>query len=321
MLFIIFSSLLPVFGILALGLLAARHSLLPANAASCLNQYVYWIALPSMFFTQLALMDSALLSAGLFAGLCIGMLTSYLPCFFAARAVNRRHPERAILFACVGTFPNVMFMAVPIVSFLLPGNREALLVASLAALLYLPNLLYTDVMLEMQRHKGEPLRQYLRSLGKTVLRNPSIVAPGCGLAINACGFSPPVFITNMTGMLGATAAPCALFAIGMVLQLQLASAGSLPQGWLLRQLPTHVTKLFLMPLFTFFALRQFGLSEVALGVATLCAGMPSAIACNVLAEKYQVSVKDTAMGICCNTAASLFSLYALIAVMFLMKIF
>jgi len=321
MLFVILSSLLPVFGIMLLGFLTARHCLLPVNAATCLNLYVYWIALPCMFFTQLVLMDTERLSGGLFAGIYAGLLAAYLPCFFLQKSVARQETAQATIAACVATFPNVMFMAVPIVSFLLPGEQDALFIASLAALLYLPVMLYTDTALEMDKHRGERFTESLRALAKTLAHNPSIIAPVCGLVLNLYGLGAPTFLTNMTGMLGNTAAPCALFAMGMVLHRQLTSTRTFSVGQLLRQFPVHLTKLFLMPLFTFIALRWFGISGIPLGVAVLCSGMPTAVAANVLAEKHQVAVEDTSLSICLNTAASIASLSLLIALLFTMNVF
>ena len=321
MFWVIVSSLIPVFGIILLGFLTARRGLLPANAVTCLNQYVYWIALPGLFFTLMATMDPDRLSAGLFAGTGAGFAASYAFCFLLVRMGGRSAPSYATLATCVATFPNVMFMAVPIITFLLPGNQEALFIASLAALLYLPVLLYTDTALEMHRHKGEQFGQSMRSLVRAVSRNPSIVAPACGLTLSLSGIATPAYILNMTSMLGNTAAPCALFVMGMVLHLQLASAQGFARGLFIKQLPVVLTKLFVMPLLTYTACRFFNVSGVALGAIVICAAMPSAIAINVLAEKYQTAVKETSLAICLNTAGSMLSLCAVIALMFALGVF
>ncbi len=321
MLFVIISCLLPVFGIMLAGCFAALRGLLPANAVHCLNQYVYWIALPSLFFSQLALMETGQLCAGLFLGLYAGLLAAYLPCFFLLRIVKREDAARATIAACMATFPNVMFMGLPIVSFLLPGDASAPLIVSLAALLYLPDMLYTDTLLEMLGHRGKKRAEILRSLGRSITHNPSLVAPALGLLINLCGLTPPAFLTAMTSMLGGTAAPCALFAMGMALHAELARTRSFPKGCFIRQLPLQLTKLCLMPLFTFMALSLFGISGIPLGVATLCSGMPSAVAVNVLAERHQAAARDTALGICLNTAASMISLSGIIALLFTLKVF
>ena len=66
------------------------------------------------------------------------------------------------------------------------------------------------------------------SLGKSALalaKNPLVVAPVIGIAISAAGIGVPTPLENLCRILGAAAAPGALFALGLFLVGQRVTAG------------------------------------------------------------------------------------------------
>lgn len=317
----IMATLVPIFGIIFLGMGVVRCNLLPLSVAQSLNQFVYWIAFPSMMFHYLARMDVSAIPGAYFFGVVISLALSYLACLFMASGGFRSGSAESSMLAFLSCFPNAAFMGGALVSFLLPGNDEAMATVSLCVVLYTPVMLYTDARLEMDRHKGKERRRIIMSLGLAVARNPMFVSALAGVALGLSPFAAPVPLMNMAGMLGATTAPCALFAMGMVLAGQLIARGKPREGWLVRQLPVHAVKLFLFPLLTFATLRIFGVDGVLLGVTTLIAGMPIGVIAYVVAEKFQVCVEDTSTGILLNTALSVVSIPLAIALLYRLGIF
>lgn len=315
------ATLFPIFGIIFLGMFVARGNLLPPSMARSINQFVYWIAFPAMMFNYLAVMDTSAISRAYFLGVYASFILSYLVCLYTTSGGFRDRSAGSAMLSYLSCFPNAAFMGAATVSFLLPGDSEAMATVGLCVVLYTPVMLYTDTRLEMDRHKGKPWRLVLAPLGLSVLRNPMLMASLAGIAVSLSPFDAPVPLMNMAGMLGATTAPCALFAMGMVLAEQLSSRRRPERGWISRQLPVHVVKLLLFPLLTFAALRLFDVSGILLGVTTLIAGMPIGVVAYVLAEKFQVSVEDTSTAILLNTALSIISIPLTIAALYRLGVF
>jgi predicted permease len=308
MLLTLIATVFPVFGTIFLGMAVVRFGLFPASTAYALNQFVYWIALPALIFTLLVRLDTTTVPEAYFAGFFGAFILSYGLCFAAVRLWGHVTATEAVMLSCLSCFPNIGFMGVAMLTFLLPGNDEALSVAGLATVLYSPVLLLTDAGLAVANHGRTGSRRILAEFARSMLRNPMLLACLAGLAFNFSGLGVLRPLMNMTTMLGATAAPCALFAIGMVLTAQASSARLRESFRLTRQIPVHCVKLLVLPGLTYAVLRLSGVSGLTLGVTTLSAAMPIGVAAYVVAEKFQVCAQDTSAGIFFNTALSLVSL-------------
>ena len=295
----IFATLIPVFGIILLGIVVERKGFLPSETSVCLNQFVYWIGLPFMLFNQLAQMRTV--SGALVWGFLGAAGLVYLFAYVLFRFGCRRNIQESTVFALLSSFPNSAFMGLPIVMLLLPGNSEAFVAAGLGAVLTSANLLFADGRLELgRRDEGGACLYLLRSL----YRNPLLVASVLGAALSFAQIRLPQPILAMTSMLGSTSAPCALFCMGMILSVQMTSSRGFVHGWIRRQFPLHLFKLVVQPLVTFTVLYGLGLRGVTLGVGTIVSAMPTGVAAYIIAEKYQVATEDASLGIVVDTAFS-----------------
>lgn len=321
MLSAILSALFPVFGIIILGAVAVRSGFLASGVGGALNLFVYWVGLPALMFVCLARMDTGLLTPGYFAGMYLALLGSYLICYGVVSRGFRERGSEAVLFAYLSCFPNVAFMAVAMIGFLLPGHEEALSAAGLCAVLYGPIMMYTDIKLDMQRCRGMGLAAVLAKFGASVVKNPMLIASAVGAGFSISEYAAPAPLLNMGLMLGGTAAPCALFAMGMALAGQTTAVDGLAPGWFRRQVPVHLVKLLVLPLLTGVLLRAFGVSGVLLGVTVVCSAMPVGVIAYVIAEKFQVAVRDTSSCIFFNTGISIVTSSALIVVLRLLGFF
>lgn len=308
----ILSTLVPVFGIILFGILVDRMGFLPQETPACLNQFVYWIGLPLLLFQQLSRMQPGQVSGALVWGLLLGFFATYFLAYLYFSGGFRKKQDEGAVLSLLSSFPNAAFMGLPIVVLLLPGNSEAAIVASLGAVLPSATMLFTDSKLECGRHTGESRRQALRSVFRSLYRNPLLIYSSLGAAVSLFQLPVPRAILSMTGMLGSTSAPCALFCMGMILSRQMTSSRGFTKGWLSRQLPMHLFKLAVQPLIMFGVLHLFGIRGVAVGVATIMAAMPTAIAAYIIAEKYQIATEDSSLGIVVDTAASAVTIPAII---------
>ena len=334
--FTILATLAPIFGIMLLGAFAERRHILPPTAAACLNQFVYWFSLPLLLFHQLARMRPEQIPPGAASGYLLGLGLALAASYALSVRVLKDGKKEGLMVALLGSFPNAAFMGMPVILLLFPGSDEAALVASLAVVLTSANLLLVDTVLDMGQSHSQSGWQAAWQVLRSLYHNPIMVCSALGATAGLVAVPVPDALMIMTRMIGSTAAPCALFCMGMSLAAQLSalpgrktcpaaknaetssSASSLagntsPWGQWRRQLPIHAFKLFISPVLVFALAWLWGERGVPLAAATVMAAMPTGVVAYVLAEKYRAAVEDTSMGIVVNTLLSVLSLPLVIA--------
>lgn len=288
----IFITVLPVFGIVLTGFLAERGRFLPAEMGGCLNQFVYWISLPALLFHELANMQAGAVSADFLMGLGVSATLAFVLAMLALHVwPNGLAWRRSGMGALLATFPNSAFVGLPVVALLYPGNATAMLAGSVATVAYTFLLVAADVGLDMSRGAlAEGWGGFAGHTGKKMLCNPLLVGTAAGLVVNACGLVMPAPVNVFTSMLKATASPCALFCMGMLLagQMDLVRDRSLrgPRKPRSPHVTMHLIRLILHPLLVWVVLDQgFGISGALLGASVMQAAMPTGLASYVVAEK------------------------------------
>lgn len=310
MFFTIFITVVPVFGIILLGFLSQRQRFMPAEMASCLNLFVYWIALPALLFHELANMNTGDLPGVFVAGL-FGAAVVALPTAFGVLRMwpNRQNGRKAGMGALFATFPNSAFVGLPMVALLWPENPFALLCASLSAVVYTVLLVVGDVSLQAaESSRKDGLRHFLCETGQTLWRNPLLMSTLIGVIWNLAGLPVPDPLRVVTGMLRSTAAPCALFCMGMLLAGQMdlirQQGRKSDKRSLLPHVTVHVFKLLVQPMLVWLVLSPWGLSAVAVGTSVLQASMPTGLASYVVAEKHRIDPDEAPLIIMISTALS-----------------
>lgn len=330
----IFATLIPIFGIMALGIFADRRQMLPAQTASCLNQFVYWFSLPLLLFHQLAILRPEHIPQGVAWGYVLGLALTLVLFYALARLMGERKKD-SLMLGLLGSFPNAAFMGMPVIMLLYPGDEPAALTVSLTVVLTSVNLIVVDTILGSGDAQG---KQGVAQTGLRVLRslyhNPIMVCSALGATVGVLSISLPAPLLVMTKMIGSTASPCALFCMGMALSAQVAGMSAknkpkLPEArgadentpashacgvWYKRQLPIHLVKLLVAPALVFAVTWLLGGRGTALASAVIMASMPTAVVAFVLAEKYDAVSGDASVGIVLDTALTVVSLPLVIVV-------
>lgn len=305
----ILSILMPVFALIIIGILVERFRLVPPGGAATLNMLVFNLAMPCLIFRSMALSDPAdLARSGYVAGTLIGMLAC---CALIHGLVSRGFRTRlaeASIMGVLASFPNTAFMGMPILISLFPGNHDAVLAATISTVFCLPLLLIGMFAQEWCRNAGDlSRRRLLTKVARTMLRNPILLATLAGAVVCVARIPVPEGVLTVCRSLAATATPCALLALGMVLSIQMTSSvrGEHHPAW---QIPTNLVKLVLQPLLTLFALAGLGVRGEWLAMGVLLAGMPTGSVAYVLSETYGVATRDASRVILINTALSVLTI-------------
>ena len=121
----IIAALFTIFGIMGFGALTQKRGLFPPSMALCLNQFVYWVSLPCLLFTQMCTipMDEGT-RALIWGALAASMLCYALFYLFFSFGLRRVEPEATVrTLAC--TFPTAAFFGLPFIIMVFPGSNPS----------------------------------------------------------------------------------------------------------------------------------------------------------------------------------------------------
>src|ERR671916_652859 len=131
-----------------------------------------------------------------------------------------------------------------------------------------------------------------------------------GLAVSATGLTPPTPLANFLDLLGGTAGPCALFALGATLAGRTVAGGAAEVSYM------TFMKLALHPAALFFTTTViFSVDPLWATAALLGAALPIAANVFIVARQYDVYVTRTSSAILVSTAVSMVSVSALLLVL------
>ncbi len=314
---IIFLTVMPVFLLIMLGSFVQRVGWLPQNAATTLNQYVYYLALPALLFGAIARAPvQQLFDYRFIGGLLTGTTLCSLLAFYLFHKLFTPSKPRATFQAFTATFANAAFLGLPILLALFPSNSDAILAMSIYTLFTTPLVLLGIAMLELENAKNQKSAPsgLKRAMLGALFKNPVLVGTAAGLAVVLVGLKLPHWLTVLCDMLGQTAAPCALLGTGMVLHIQLRMRGS-RQSALPHHMLTGVLKLFLHPLLVFGCMRLAEVEGEWLLMGTLLAAMPTGTLPFVLAEAYGLGQANASLAVLLTTFCAPFSITIIMALL------
>jgi hypothetical protein len=170
------------------------------------------------------------------------------------------------------------------------------LMVALQAPLFFPLMIFLQE--SVRRGSGHSTSGY--PVLKSIFANQYLIGIGLGIALNLVDFAMPAPITDIIDLIGRSAVPCALFALG-------ASLSSYPIGGVLGRVALMVViKNGLFPLVVWWV-AAYGLDLAPLwqAVMVLMAALPVGINTYLFAERYQSGVALGGSGVVLSTAVSI----------------
>ncbi len=289
----------PIFGVILAGYLAGRWRILGGDATAALNAFVSYFALPVLFFGTLARTPvRAVFNPGLLAGFTLVVILTFAVGMLTTRIVSRGGLASMSLQGIAASWGNVGYMGVPlcIAAFGQEGLPPAMLTVIVTAII---SMVFGVMLIELEVAAGHgPVRTFLKA-AFNVARNPLPVSIALGIAYSAVGLPVPGPVEKWIDLLGAAAAPCALFAIGLFLSDKSIKSGLAEAG-----LATLV-KMLLQPALAVIVLPSFvDIQSVPGKVAILMAALPTAANAFVLAKQFEISVEKNTAAVLLTTAVS-----------------
>jgi malonate transporter len=291
---------LPVFGVIALGLAAAKTKLLTERAGEGLSDYVYMIAIPLMILKTL--LGAALPEGSPWAywlSYFIAVAIVWVLIQSAAAMLYKRPVRNSVVAGFSAAQSNIVLMGIPLV--LTAFGEAGAVPLFLLIAVHLPiMMLAATVMIEGD--ESGVSRAALGRLFRNLALNPLMIAFALGIIGRLAGVSLGGLPKQFVDLIAASAVPCALFSVGMALNRY----GVF--GDLRLSLVIVAAKLVLLPLIVLLLARHvFALSAVWTGVAVIFASMPVGVNSYLLAARYNAGIATIAGAFTLSTALSLIS--------------
>lgn len=301
---------LPIFGLILAGWIARRVGVLGPAATGELNKFVVYIALPAMLFDLLATAHwSELWRPGFLAAFGIGAGVVYAGTVGWA-LWRGRHLADAALDGLNAAYPNTGYIGFPLV--LAALGKGALVTALLATIVVGCGLFALAIVLvEVGLQVETDPRKMAGKVGLTLVRNPLLLSPALGALYACTGAGLAVPVETFLKLLGGSASPCALVALGLFLAERQASTAA-PQRAATTALVT--LKLFVQPALTWvIAAMVLRLEPVLVTCAVLLAALPTGTGAFMLAEFYHREAVLTARVMLITTMASVVTISVYLA--------
>jgi len=294
---------LPFFGMIFIGALAARIAKLPAEAMEWMNVFIIYIALPALFFVLLSRTPVEELTEWRYiAGSLLATFIVFCLMFAGSLAASRGNIPESTIKGLAAAYGNIGYMG-PGLALLVFGPEAAVPVALIFSFENVMHFTVAPLMMALAGTEKSTGLALALTVVKRILLHPFIIATIAGGLAAWAQIEPPAAVSRLLDYLAQAAAPCALFAMGVAL-------ASRPLKRVPRELGAISTlKLVVHPLLCWVILSLFGnFSDVWVYSAIMLAALPTAANVFVIAQQYDVWVQRASASIFINTVLSVVTL-------------
>jgi malonate transporter len=298
----LFNLLAPFFGLIGLGFFCGKVVKQPESGLAWMQFFLIYVALPCLFFRLIAdkpldeLANWSFIAATTFSTACAFALS------FAAGWRHTRELSQSVMQGVAGSYSNIGYMGPPLI---LAAIGTAASAPVVLIFIFDSLFLFSVVPLLMSFAGVERL-----SLGATikkivwrVVTHPFNIATAVGIAASYLHLKAPGPIDQMVTWLSGSAAPCALFLLGVTVALR--PLQRIPGG-----VPALVLiKLVLHPLLVWVVLSAIGdFGQAWTYAAVVMAALPPALNIFVISTQYNVGVERASACVLIGTLASMVTL-------------
>ncbi|MDR5761653.1 AEC family transporter [Caballeronia sp. LZ035] len=300
----LFTIILPVFGLIFAGYACRKLNKLGPSAASELNRFVVYLALPALLFDIMARTPWTSLDQPAFiAAFGIGSAVIFIATL-VVRLLQARPLADASIDGLNAAYPNSGFIGLPLC---LLAFGDASLAPAVIAMIMTVCVLFAIaiVLIELGLQSEKHPWATLVSVAKSLAKNPLLIAPLAGALVSGAGVHVPQGVEALLKLLGNAASPGALVALGLFLGAKTGAHDKRTIGALV------MLKLIAQPLLTWWlAFHLFGLPPLWAKTAVILSALPTGTGPFMLAEFYRREGGVTSNTILVSTVCSLVTVTA-----------
>lgn len=289
----------PVFALILVGYTVARTPKWTPDATRYFNNFVFYVALPTLLFGKLASGEAfdgvePLIVAAYFGG---GLISMILLMVFSRLVFDLSGEERALMGMSAG-FSNTVLLGLPLIV-LTFGDASLGPITTMIAFNTLILLPTTIILVEIARGRRD--QQSIAKIAlaplASMIRNPILIAIVAGAAWSFTGLALP--LERFIDLLSGAAGPCALFVLGASLaEYKLAGQPAETASMTIAKLIVHPVLVWLL------CTEVFVLDTLTTNVATMMAAVPVGATVFTVAQQYRVFVGPVTSSILISTAIS-----------------
>jgi len=298
---VILRTSVPILLLIALGYLSRRYGILKNGDERVLSSYIYYFALPSLFFINIYEVE---FTREVLKYILAGVVPTFvalvfLIVIFLLKIVKDRKTLYLLIFTTV--FGSLAFFGIPFVVFAFGTGESERLAALFASTISFVSVITATSVLELYKLDGEKSPS-IKTLVSRFSKNPLILSTLLGISINLIGFEVPIFLSTTLHRLGGTTSTVAIFMLGLFFYGR--SYGNLKTAFGLSLL-----RIVFLPLIAIILLKYlFVIPSFESIIIVLMHGMPIAVSTIVLSERYDF-FKETIASL--NLISALLSVFYL----------
>ncbi len=275
---IIVRTILPILLLIGTGLFSRRMKILRSGDERVLSAYVYYFALPALFFVNMTETNfTEETFRFIFAGIIpvLVALIIYVVLYF----VFRFSKNTLYLLILSTVFGSLAFFGIPFIMFAFPTIQGEHLATLSAASISIISVTISITVLELYKLGKSTIWEGLKRVLKRLSKNPLIISILSGILLSLIGIEIPSPVSSFLHMLGSTTSTVAIFMLGVFLYGR--KYTNIFTGFKLSLL-----RIVFLPIVALFTTMLFNLPDVERSTLTLMHGMPVAISMIVLSERY-----------------------------------
>lgn len=299
----ILPTIIPIFGIIALGWIARHFKIVRKQAATSFNSFVYNIALPFLVFLGIIKLDfTDLLNWRLLVTNVLAMLALVVVVTILTKKILKFDPKKVAMFVVAAYFGNVAYIGIAFNEFAFGPEGGALATLVSVVVIVFAILVGLTTLKLVSKEKETKFSDILWQL----IKMPLIWAALLGILVVAFGVQLPVSVHKMVTLLAQLAGPLALFSIGMfVYQTHITGNVKLTAA-------LSAFNLLILPLAVFLVGTGIGLTGLPLKVSIIQAGMPVAITNFIFSRRFKIEESKITQMIIFSTLLAPFTLALLL---------
>jgi malonate transporter len=304
--------IVPVFALILVGYAVGRTPKWTPDATKYFNNFVFYVALPTLLFGALASGRAfngvdPLIAAAYFGGSLISMALIIV----LSRALFRLPGEELALLGMGAGFSNTVLLGLPLIVLTFGDAAVGPITAIIAfnTLLLLP---VTILIIEVSRGRASQrgLPAIVVAPIRALSRNPILLAIVAGSAWSFTGIGLAVPVERYIEMMSGAAGPCALFVLGASLA-EYKIAGRPAETAIMAGFKVIVHPIIVWLLCT----QVFVLDDLTTGVATMMAAIPVGATVFTVAQQYRTFVGPVTSAILISTGISAGTLAVVISLL------
>jgi len=298
---------LPFFALIACGYLAGRAGIIGEASRAGLNNFVFYFALPVLLFSLMARSDLGLFEWRFVIAYLSVSIGLFLVGLAAARMLFGLDAREGAIHSACGIYGNSGYVGVPLVviAFGEQASVPVVLCLTMDLVVMMP---FAVAVMEAAQGAGGHALEVPRRTAMQLAKNPLILAIVAGTAVSVAELPLPEILERFIDLLGAPAAPCALFVLGASL------VGSPIAAGFGQVAAISLVKLVVHPIAVWIAMVDvFAVNPQWATSAVIASTMPVAVTVFVLAQQYRSYVVRCSTAVLVSTVLSVVTVSLFVA--------